>query len=150
GARGRAKEITGVALFHQGRDAEAADVLVDAAAALAEDPASAAESLLVALRAAAWAGPAEIRKVASTAVPPARPPGSAPSVIELLLAGYQARFTKGYDAGVAPLRAALRALRTDDLDATTGLKSFGPGAAAAGSLWDDQALLDITDRWLRF
>jgi DNA-binding CsgD family transcriptional regulator len=48
------------------------------------------------------------------------------------------------------LRAALRALRTDDLDATTGLKCFGPGAAAAGSLWDDQALLDITHRWLRF
>ncbi|HEX9521299.1 MAG TPA: LuxR C-terminal-related transcriptional regulator [Streptosporangiaceae bacterium] len=150
GARGRAKEINGVALFAQGRGAEAADVLVDAAAALAEDPASAAETLLAALRAAAWAGPAAIRKIASTAVPSARPAGSAPSVAELLLAGYQARFTKGYDAAVTPLHAALRALRTDELDATTGLKCFGPGAAAAGSLWDDQALLDITDRWLRF
>jgi DNA-binding CsgD family transcriptional regulator len=150
GARGRAKEINGVALFARGRGAEAADVLVDAAAALAEDPASAAETLLAALRAAAWAGPAAIRKIASTAVPSARPAGSAPSVTELLLAGYQARFTKGYDAAVTPLRAALRALRTDELDATTGLKCFGPGAAAAGSLWDDQALLDITDRWLRF
>jgi len=149
-ARGRAKEINGVALFAQGRGAEAADVLVDAAAALAEDPASAAETLLAALRAAAWAGPAAIRKIASTAVPSARPAGSAPSVTELLLAGYQARFTKGYDAAVTPLRAALRALRTDELDATTGLKCFGPGAAAAGSLWDDQALLDITGRWLRF
>jgi DNA-binding CsgD family transcriptional regulator len=149
-ARGRAKEIHGEALFAQGRDAEAADVLVDAAAALAGDPASAAESLLGALRAAAWAGPADIRKVTSRAVPPAQPAGSPPSAADLLLAGYQARFTKGYDAAVAPLRAALRALRTDDLDATTGLKSFAPGAAAAGSLWDDQALLDITDRWLRF
>jgi DNA-binding CsgD family transcriptional regulator len=149
-ARGRAKEINGEALFAQGRDAEAADVLVDAAAALAGDPASAARTLLAALRAAAWAGPAEIRKVTSTALPPAPPAGSPPSVADLLLAGYQARFTKGYDAAVAPLRAALRALRTDDLDATTGLTSFGPGAAAAGSLWDDQALLDITDRWLRF
>jgi hypothetical protein len=50
---------------------------------------------------------------------------------------------------VAPLRAALRALRADDLDAHTGLKCFGAGAVAAGSLWDDQALLDITGRWLR-
>src|SRR5258706_541248 len=150
GARGRAKEINGVALFAQGRGAEAADVLVDAAAALAEDPASAAETLLAALRAAAWAGPAPIRKIPRPTVPSARPAGSAPSVPELLLAGYQARFTKGYDAAVTPLHAALRALRTDELDATTGLKCFGPGAAAAGSLSGDQALLDITDRWLRF
>ena len=58
-----------MALFAQGRDAEAADVLVDAAATLAGDPASAAETLLAALRAAAWAGPAEIRKVATMAAP---------------------------------------------------------------------------------
>jgi DNA-binding CsgD family transcriptional regulator/tetratricopeptide (TPR) repeat protein len=150
GARARAKEISGVALFAQGRDAEAADVLVDAAAALAEDPASASRTLLAALRAASWAGPAEVRKIASSMVPPPRPAGSPPSVTDLLLAGYQARFTTGYSAAVAPLRAAVRALRTDELDDTTGLKSFAPGAAAAGSLWDDQALLDITERWLRF
>jgi DNA-binding CsgD family transcriptional regulator len=149
GARGQAKGINGVALFAQGRDAEAADVLVDAAAALADDPASAAEALLAAVRAAAWAGPAEIRKVASTMVPPPRPAGGAEQVTDLLVAGYQARYTKGYDDAVAPLRAALRALRADDLDPSTGLKCLGPGAAAAGSLWDDQALLDITDRWLR-
>jgi len=149
-ARGRAKAIYGGALFAQGRHAEAADVLVDAAAALAEDPNSAAITLLTAIRAAAWSGPAEIRKVASTAVPPARPAGSPPSVADLLLAGYHARFAQGYDAAVGPLRAAVRALCTDDLDAMTGLTSFGPGAAAAGSLWDDQALLDVTDRWLRF
>jgi DNA-binding CsgD family transcriptional regulator len=150
GARGRAMEINGLALFAQGRDAAAADVLVDAAAALAEDPAAATEALLAAYRAAAWAGPAEIRKVASTAVPSARPAGSAPpGVAELLLAGFHARFTKGYEAAVAPLRTALRALRTDDLDPAAGLKSFAAGASAAGSLWDDQALLDITERWLR-
>jgi DNA-binding CsgD family transcriptional regulator len=148
--RGRARAIYGGALFTQGRDAEAANVLVDAAAALAEDPASAAVTLLTALRAAAWAGPAEVRKIASRTVPLTPPAESPPSVAHLLLAGYQARFTKGYDAAVRPLRDALRLLRTDNLDAVTGLTSFGPGAAAAGSLWDDQALLDITDRWLRF
>ncbi len=148
-ARGRAKEITGIALFAQGRDTEAADVLVDAAATLAGEPQSAAEALVAAQRAAAWAGPAEARKVASTMVPPARPAGSPPRASELLAAGYRARYTKGYAAAVAPWRAALRALRADDLDARTGLKCFGPGAVAAGSVWDDQALLDITGRWLR-
>src|SRR5215472_9902830 len=149
GARGRAKRINGEALFEEGRSAEAADVLVDAAAALAEDPAEAAEALLAAYRAAAWAGPAQIRKVASIAVPSARPAGSAPGVTDLLLAGLYARHTNCYDAAVAPLRAALRALRADDLDTTTGLRCFEHGAFAAGSLWDDQALLDITDRWLQ-
>jgi len=147
-ARGRAQGITGMALFAQGRDTEAADALMDAAAALPDDPKPAAEALLAAIRAAAWAGPAEIRKIASTMAPPARPAGSAPRATDLLVAGYQARYTKGYAAAVAPLRAALRALRADDLDAPTGLRCFGPGAVAAGSLWDDQALLDITDRWL--
>jgi DNA-binding CsgD family transcriptional regulator len=51
---------------------------------------------------------------------------------------------------VVPFRAALQALQTDDLDTATGLKAFGPAAFAAGSLWEDQALLDITGRWLRF
>jgi hypothetical protein len=136
-------------LFEGGRSTEAADVLVDASAALAEDPAAAAEALLAAYRAAVWAGPAEIRKVASIAVPSARPPGSAPGVTDLLLAGFHARHAKGYDAAVAPFRAALRALRADDLDTTTALRCFEHGAFAAGSLWDDQALLDITDRWLQ-
>jgi len=149
GARGRAKKINGVALFAQGRDAEAADVLAEAAAALAEDPASATDALLAALRAASSAGPAETRKIATTAALPARPARSAPRASDLLVTGYQARYTKGYAAAVVPLRAALRALRADDLDARTGLKCFGPGAVAAGSLWDDQALLDITARWLR-
>jgi DNA-binding CsgD family transcriptional regulator len=149
GARGQAEEVSGMALFALGRDAEAADVLVKAAEALAGDPASAADALLAALRAAAWAGPAEIRKIASTMVPPARPAGSAPRASDLLVSGYQARYTKGYAAAVTPLRAALRALRAHDLDAHTGLEAFGPAAAAAGSLWDDQALLDITSRWLR-
>ncbi|HXB48042.1 MAG TPA: LuxR C-terminal-related transcriptional regulator, partial [Streptosporangiaceae bacterium] len=149
GARGWAKGATGMALFAQGRDTEAADALVDAAAALPDDPQSAAEALVAAIRAAAWAGPAEIRKIAGAMVPPARPAGSAPRASDLLVAGYQARYTKGYAAAVAPLRAAMRELRDDDLDTLTGLKCFEPGTVAAGSLWDDQALLDITGRWLR-
>jgi DNA-binding CsgD family transcriptional regulator len=149
GMRGLAQGISGAALFAQGRDAEAAEVLAGSAAALADDPVAAAKAQLAALRAAMWAGLADFRKIASMAVPPPRPAGSAPSVADLLLAGYWARLTQDYAAAAAPFRAALRALRADDLDPITGLGSFGPGAAAAGSLWDDEALLDIADRWLR-
>jgi DNA-binding NarL/FixJ family response regulator len=139
--------VMGEALSAQDRDVEAAEVLTDAAAALAADPAAAADALLAALNAAMRAGPAETSKIAI--VPAPSPPGAARRVGDLLLAGYQARFTKGYDAAAAPLRAAMRALHADDIDPATALRWFGLGAVAAGSLWDDQALLDITDRWVR-
>jgi DNA-binding CsgD family transcriptional regulator len=148
GLRGLAQGISGAALFAQGRDAEAAEALAGSAAALADDP-MAADAQLNALWAAVWAGPAETRKIASMAVPTVRPTGSAPRVADLLLAGYLARLTQGYAAAAAPFRAALRALRADDLDPGTGLRCFGPGSAAAGSLWDDEAMLDIATRWLR-
>ncbi len=148
GTRGEAKVVIGDALFAQGRDVEAAEAFADAAAALAAYPAASADALLAALDAANWAGRAETRKIASIP-PPSPPPGTAPAISDLLLAGYQARVTKGYDAAAAPLRAALEALRADDLEPLIGLKWFALGATAAGSLWDDEALLDITDRWVR-
>src|SRR6266851_1396119 len=148
GTRGQAKVVIGDALFAQGRDVEAAEAFADAAAALAAYPAASADALLAALDAANWAGRAETRKIASIP-PPSPPPGTAPAISDLLLAGYQARVTKGYDAAAAPLRAALEALRADDLEPLIGLKWFALGATAAGSLWDDEALLDITDRWVR-
>src|SRR5215469_1036753 len=145
-SRGEAKAVIGEALFAQGRDSEAAEALADAAAALSADPAASADALMAALNAAIWAGPAETIKIAT--IPPP-PPEKTPRVSDLLLAGYQARFTKGYRAAAAPLRAAVGAMRADDLEPVANLKWFNRGASAAGSLWDDEALLDITDRWVR-
>jgi DNA-binding CsgD family transcriptional regulator len=142
--RGHAQVVIGEALLAQGLVVEAAEVLVGAAAALAADPTASADALLAALNAAMWAGPAEISKIARL---PAPPPRAAPRVSDLLLTGYQARFTQGYHAAAKPLRAALDALRADDLDPYTGLKCFELGAVAAGSLWDDEALIDITTQW---
>jgi DNA-binding CsgD family transcriptional regulator len=147
GIRGRAKVVIGDALFAQGRDLEAAEVLAHAAAALAADPAASAEALLTALNAAIWAGPAETRKIAVIPAPP--PSRTTPTITDLLLAGFQTRTTKGYGAAALPLRAAVRAMRADDLEPIAGLKWFGLGAMAAGSLWDDQAVLDITERWVQ-
>jgi DNA-binding CsgD family transcriptional regulator len=146
GARGQAQAVIGGALYAQGRDVEAANILADAAAALAADPVASADALLFALDAAMLAGRAEADKVAKI---PRPAPGTKPTISDLLLAGYQARLTKGYDAAATPLRTAVRALRADDLEPAAGLRWFALGFAAAGSLWDDQALLDISDRWLR-
>jgi DNA-binding CsgD family transcriptional regulator len=149
GLRGSAMMVSGMALYAQGRAAEAAEALAGAAAARAGDPAEVTNALLAALRAACWAGPAEARKIASLRLPAVRPAGSQPRVSELLLTGYRARFSRGYSAAAGPLSAALRALRAGDLDPDTGLRWFDMGAIAAGSLWDDEAMLDITGRSLR-
>ena len=47
-----------------------------------------------------------------------------------------------------PFRAAVTALLADDLDPAVGLRWFALGTAAAGSLWDDQATFDLSDRWV--
>jgi hypothetical protein len=145
-ARGRAQLVIGGALYAQGRDVEAANILADAAAALAADPVASADALLSALDAAMLAGRTETEKIAKI---PRPSPGTKPRIGDLLLAGYQARFTKGYDAAATPLRAAVGALTAADLGPAAEMKWFGLGFAAGGSLWDDQALLDISDRWMR-
>jgi DNA-binding CsgD family transcriptional regulator len=40
------------------------------------------------------------------------------------------------------------ALLADDLDPAVGLRWFSLGTAAAGSLWDDKATFDLSDRWV--
>jgi len=145
-AHGEAKVVIGDALYAQGSDVEAAEALAEAAEALAGDPAASADALLAALNAAIWAGPAQARKIAM--IPPPAPSGTPPAVADLLLAGYQARFTKGYQAAVAPLRAAVQAQRAEDIQPTTAHRWFGRSTVAAGSLWDDEGMLDITERWV--
>jgi DNA-binding CsgD family transcriptional regulator len=147
--RGRAQVLCGEALFAQGRDSEAAEILLKASSALASDPAAATDARLAAMNAAIWAGPSEVAKIASLAVPPPRPSGAEVRVSDLLLAGYNIRLTSGYNAAVAPLQNAVRMLRADDLDPDTGLRWFSLGATAAGSLWDDEAMLDLSERWVQ-
>src|SRR6266851_6752345 len=148
--RGSAKRLNGAIRFAQGNASEAAAILADASAMLAhDDRAAARDTLLEALEAAIWAGPVETRKIASLAQALPRVAGSPPSISDLLLEGYSARFALGYREAAGPLRAAVAALRADDLDPAVGLRWFGLGAAAAGSLWDEQAVLDLSDRWVR-
>jgi DNA-binding CsgD family transcriptional regulator len=147
-ARGWARRLNGEIRFAEGSVAEAAVILTDASRELAPDARVARDTLLEALEAAIWAGPAETREIATAAqaLPPASSP---PTVADLLLDGYSARFTAGYQASVGPLRAAVAALRADDLDPVIGLRWFALGVAAAGSLWDEQAACDLSERMVR-
>ena len=146
-ARCRARRLEGAIRFAQGNAAEAARILASAAQALAGDDRMARDTMLMALQAAIWAGPAQTREIARAAR--AFPPVSfaSASVADLLLEGYSARFTLGYHASVEPFRAAVAALLADDLDPAVGLRWFALGTAAAGSLWDDQATFDLSGRW---
>jgi DNA-binding NarL/FixJ family response regulator len=147
-ARGQAQQLAGAIRFAQGDAAGAARILAGAAQALAHDDRLARDTMIGALQAAMWSGPELTTEIArlARAFPPVS--GAAPSVSDLLLEGYGARFTLGYQASVRPFRAAVSALLADDLDPSVGLRCFALGAAAAGSLWDDRATLDLSDRWV--
>ncbi len=148
-ARGLAQRLRGEILFAQGHAAESAQVLAGAARLLSHDQDAARETMATAMRAAIWAGPAQSREIAAAAAALPRPARSQAKVADLLLGGYTARFTAGYNAAIAPLRAALSLLRSEELDPVTGLPWYGMGAMAAGSLWDADSLLDITGRFVR-
>jgi DNA-binding CsgD family transcriptional regulator len=147
-ARGQARQLAGAIHFAQGDAAGAARILAGAAQAFAQDERLARDTMFGALEAAMWCGPelsTEIARLAR-ALPPVS--GVAPSVSDLLLEGYSARFTLGYQASVRPFRAVVRALLADDLDPAVGVRCFAHGAVAAGSLWDDRGTLDLLDRWV--
>jgi DNA-binding CsgD family transcriptional regulator len=145
---GLAMRLNGAILLAAGMPAEAADVLAAAARLLAPHPSIARETLLDAYDAAVYAGPTQTRRVVELAQS-FLPAKAAPTVADLLLEGYVARHTAGYDHSVAPFRAAIRALASDELDPRTRLRSFRRGFIAAGTLWDDEALLDLSTRWER-
>jgi len=147
-ASGQAQRLAGSIRFAQGDVATAARILASAAQAFAHDDRLARDTMLAALEAAIWSGPALTREIArlARALPPLS--GAAPTASDLLLEGYSARFTLGYQASVQPFRAAVRALLADDLDPAVGLRWFALGAAAAGSLWDDKGAYELSDRWV--
>ena len=148
-ARIQAQRLDGAIRFAQGNAAEAARILASASQALADDDRMARDTMLMAMQAAISAGPAQTREIARAARAfPAVPDASA-SVADLLLEGYSARFTLGYQASVRPFRAAVTALLADDLDPAVGLRWFALGTTAAGSLWDDQATFELSGRWVK-
>ena len=145
-ADGRTRQLAGAIRFAQGDAATAARMLASAAREFPDDARLARDTMLGALEAAIWSGPALTREVArqARALPPAR---GAPSVSDLLLEGFGARFAVGYQASVQPLRGAVTMLLADNAD-PADLRWFALGYTAAGSLWDDRAVFALTDRWI--
>jgi DNA-binding CsgD family transcriptional regulator len=144
--RGLARQLAGAIRFAQGDAAAAARMLASAAREFTDDARLARDTMLGALEAAIWSGPALSREVArqARALPPVR---GAPSVSDLLLEGLSARLTLGYQASVQPLRGAVTALLADDPD-PAAVRWFALGYIAAGSLWDDRAVFALTERWV--
>jgi DNA-binding CsgD family transcriptional regulator len=103
--------------------------------------------MLGAFEAAIWSGPVLTREIARQARAFPRVTGT-PTVSDLLLEGYTARFTLGYEASVQPLRATVAALRADDADPFVVLRWSGLVAAAAMGLYDIDGATDVAQRWV--
>ncbi len=146
-AQERGERLRGDILFTKGQVTESAAVLADLAQRLGPAKPEAREAMLAAMRASLWAGAAQIRKLAAVAVAFPRPAQSESGSADLLLEGFAARYTVGYVASIAPLRAALSRLRSENLGPLAGVHS-GLGVFAAGSVWDD-SIADVAGAWLR-
>jgi DNA-binding CsgD family transcriptional regulator len=137
--------------FTERRGGDAPRLLLDAAKKLGPlDSGLARETYLEALGAAISAGRLgrglTVRQAAEavrTAAPPAPQP---PRPLDLLLDGAATRLTKGYVAGVPPLRRALDALGRHGGRSEAGIMGWLPLAAIAPELWDDTTWHDLTAR----
>jgi DNA-binding CsgD family transcriptional regulator len=143
------EELRGEVLFVQGRVADSATVLAGASRLLGTDRSAAREAMTAAMRVAIWAGPVETKEIATAAA--ALPPAvrAEPRVCDLLLDGFTARFTAGYNAAIEPFRAALRVTRSDVPGRVIELRWCEMCVIAALSIWDADSVIDITNRLLR-
>ncbi|HEY2372164.1 MAG TPA: AAA family ATPase [Gaiellaceae bacterium] len=94
------------------------------------------EAIVAALFVGRLAGDVSVVEVAEAARS-ARRPASRPS--ELLLQGFAAVITEGYEAGAPVLQRAVRAFRSDDLDPVDAIRWLWHATHAAHDLWDDES-----------
>ncbi|WP_433379931.1 helix-turn-helix transcriptional regulator [Actinoplanes sp. CA-142083] len=139
-------------VFALRRGTDAPPLLLAAAERLAPlDSAHGRETYLEALEAAIHAGrlneagPHEVAAAARDA--PAA--GPAPRPIDLLLDGLLTRYTRGYVAGTAPLRAALEAFGRELGGDQHAMRWFSLPWIVAGDLWDDDAWHELATRAVR-
>jgi DNA-binding CsgD family transcriptional regulator/DNA-binding MarR family transcriptional regulator len=149
GPRALGEQLRGEILFAQGRVSDSANVLAGAARLLSPDHAAAREAMAAAMKAAIWAGSADTREMSAAAAAIQRPAEPEARVCDQLLEGFAARFTAGYAAAIEPFRGAITALRSQDPEQVTELRWHEMAVMAAGSIWDANGVMDITDRFLR-
>jgi DNA-binding CsgD family transcriptional regulator len=135
-------------VFARSRGKDAPTLLLDAAAKLeVHDAAAARDTYLEALGAAVYAGrlsdetPLAAIAAAAREAPSA---GPVPRPSDLLLDGLVTRFTRGYQAGMAPLRRALDAfVESAETDEEAFIRWFWLPWLVAGDLWEDQLWRDL-------
>ncbi|WP_250033282.1 helix-turn-helix transcriptional regulator [Paractinoplanes maris] len=152
--RARLTHLRARIAFALRRGSDAPPLLLEAATELAPlDSGTAREAYLEALGAAIFAGRFNDRigpRQVAEAVRTAPPAGSPPRPIDLLLEGLATRYTGGYVAGVAPLRAALEVFgrgAADDPGEVT--RWFWLPWLVAGDLWDDETWHGLATRAVR-
>ena len=144
--RARAQRLTGAIQMALGQAHGTLPVLLEAARALLPlDLRLGRDALLEAMAAAIYfrrpGSLQEPRKVALAAR--AAPPVPERTTADLLLDGFAARFTDGYEAAVPDFRRAITALR-----ASADVRWFMLGCLAAGELWDLNGWHGLASRWV--
>src|SRR5271165_3546983 len=144
--RARAQRLTGAIQMALGQGHGTLPVLLEAARALLPlDLRLGRDALLEAMAAAIYfrrpGSLQEPRQVALAAR--AAPPVPERTTADLLLDGFAARFTDGYEAAVPDFRRAITALR-----ASADVRWFMLGCLAAGELWDLDDWHGLASRWV--
>ncbi|MFL6098743.1 MAG: AAA family ATPase, partial [Actinomycetales bacterium] len=135
------------------RGSDALPLLLGAANRLADFPTELAqESRLEALAAAMYAGhpgdDPEVQRVAVAAL--AAPTSAQPSdAVDALARGLATVFTKGFDAGVPPLRVALDTIQRADEHRPEVNRWLWLACRIAFDLWDERVSGDLATRGLR-
>jgi DNA-binding CsgD family transcriptional regulator len=151
--RARLERLRAEIVFARTRGSDAPALLLAAARRLEPlDAAMARETHLEATAAAMYAGRlgdnpgVRAAAEAAQAAPPAPQP---PRAIDLLLDGVATRFTKGYSAGVPPLRTALDAFRRVEGLTARDARWLWLACRLAADLWDDELWYELATRGLR-
>jgi DNA-binding CsgD family transcriptional regulator len=151
--RARLERLRAEIAFERTRGSEAPRLLLDAARRLEPlDAALARETHLEAMAAAIFAGRLgdgpDVRAVAEAAqaAPLAPQP---PRAIDLLLDGLATSFTKGYPAGVPPLRKALEAFGHVDGSTAGDVRWLWLACRLALDLWDQELCHVLATRGMR-
>jgi len=148
-ARGNARRLEGLILYRAGELAKASSVLLDAAQLIAPyDTRLARDTLREALDTAqlsdnSGSGPSEVLRTIR-AVPQAG--DSQVTIVDLLLDGFAALYEGHDEAGVGLLRRAIAALAGDEVCPDEAIQCFRTIIAAAHQVYDDTALLELTER----
>ena len=151
--RARVRRLRAQIVFSLSRGSDAVPLLLDAANSLAGlDPGLARETYLEAFTAAAFAGRlGNLHNVRETAAAVLATPAEISPLdpLDALMRGIATALSRGYQAGVPPLRLALEAFGRADDDSADVNRWLWLACRIASDLWDDQLWDELASRGVR-